>query len=334
MAASCGLVSTPTAVAKKASLGEGTLRPGASGSDVRALQKALRAVGVSVKVDGKFGPATVRAVKKFQRAAQLRPNGIAGRKTLAALQQVLQGGGASAGGDYDLVRATTKKKSKRGSLGSRVPLRRGMRGHDVRVLQDFLRKSGQSVSIDGRFGSRTLKAVKAFEQAATRTVDGIMDAEDIAALRELAASGAALQTVQAPGEHATIGPDGLAIAPASAPEPVKAIIAAGNQIATKPYKYGGGHARFDDTGYDCSGSVSYALHGAGLLEQALPSGGFVDWGEAGPGQWVTIYANSGHMYMVVAGLRFDTSGRTKNDTRWQTEMRSSSRYTVRHPPGL
>ena len=161
-----------------------------------------------------------------------------------------------------------------------------------------------------------------------------MDAGDIDALRSAVATGVQAEPVAAPTEKATISPDGLAIAPASAPDPVKTIIAAGNQIASKPYKYGGGHAKFDDSGYDCSGSVSYALHGAGLLETALPSGDFTDWGDAGPGQWVTIYANSGHMFMVVAGIRFDTSGRTRNNTRWQTDMRSTSSYTVRHPPGL
>ena len=123
-------------------------------------------------------------------------------------------------------------------------------------------------------------------------------------------------------------------APAGAPPQVQQIIAAGNEIASKPYKYGGGHGKWDDSGYDCSGSVSYALHGAGLLDEALPSGSFVDWGDPGPGQWVTIYANGGHMYMVVAGLRFDTSGRSNHNTRWQSEQRSSDGYTVRHPPGL
>jgi peptidoglycan hydrolase-like protein with peptidoglycan-binding domain len=332
MVASFGAVTAPAAVAKKPGLGDRSLRPGATGPDVRALQRTLRATGIRVKVDGQFGPSTVRAVKRFQRAAQLTPSGVVGRKTLAALKQVEAGAGAGGSSGYDLARSTTKSKA---SLGSRVPLKRGMRGQDIRVLQDFLTEAGHTVSVDGHFGSSTLKAVKAFEQAVTRPVDGLMDAVDIEALRARAAAGAPPAPAPvAPGEQATIGPDGLAIAPASAPEPVKQIIAAGNQIASKPYKYGGGHAKFDDTGYDCSGSVSYALHGAGLLEQALPSGGFVDWGDPGPGQWVTIYAHSGHMYMVVAGLRFDTSGRTKNNTRWQTEMRSSARYTVRHPPGL
>ena len=115
---------------------------------------------------------------------------------------------------------------------------------------------------------------------------------------------------------------------------VRRVIAAANRIAHKPYRLGGGHGSFSDSAYDCSGSVSYALRGAGLLDSPLPSGSFVNWGVRGEGRWVTVYAHSGHMYMVVAGLRFDTSGRTKNNTRWQTEMRSSSRYTVRHPPGL
>jgi peptidoglycan hydrolase-like protein with peptidoglycan-binding domain len=330
MAASWGLLSVPAAVAeKKLPLGERALRPGASGSDVRALQKALDTAGFPVKADGRFGPATVRAVKLFQRAAKLTASGVVGRKTFGALQIAMQEAGESGG--YDLLSATTK----RGSLGWRVPLKRGMRGRDVRVLQDFLRKVGQSISIDGRFGSRTVKAVMAFEQAATRPVDGVMDLEDINALRALAANPPAPPRPAAvPGEKATIAPDGTAIAPASAPDVVKAIIAAGNQIATKPYKYGGGHGRWDDTGYDCSGSVSYALHGAGLLERALPSGDFVDWGDPGPGQWVTIFAKGSHMYMVVAGLRFDTSGRTRNNTRWQADMRSPAGYTERHPPGL
>jgi peptidoglycan hydrolase-like protein with peptidoglycan-binding domain len=138
--------------------------------------------------------------------------------------------------------------------------------------------------------------------------------------------------VGVPGEKAVLNPDGTATAPASAPPEVHAIIAAGNEIATKPYKYGGGHGRWKDSGYDCSGSVSYALHGAGLLDSAMPSSGFMRWGERGEGEWVTIYANGGHMYMVVAGLRFDTSG--AKPSRWQTKMRSSSGFTVRHPPGL
>ena len=137
-----------------------------------------------------------------------------------------------------------------------------------------------------------------------------------------------------PGEQATLGADGLAVAPDSAPQQVKDIIAAGNEIASKPYKYGGGHGRWKDTGYDCSGSMSYAFHGAGMLDTALDSTGFMSWGDAGKGTWVTTYANAGHSYMVVAGLRFDTSGATADGSRWHTSMRSGRGYTVRHPEGL
>ena len=90
----------------------------------------------------------------------------------------------------------------------------------------------------------------------------------------------------------------------------------------------------EGSGYDCSGSVSFALAGAGLLDRPLASGGFANWGEPGPGEWITIYTNPGHMFMVVAGLRFDTSGRGRAGTRWQRAPRSVGGFTVRHQPGL
>jgi hypothetical protein len=115
---------------------------------------------------------------------------------------------------------------------------------------------------------------------------------------------------------------------------VRRIIAAGSRIADKPYKYGGGHGQWNDTGYDCSGSVSYALHGAGLVSRSYTSGEFMSWGAPGAGRWVTIYASPGHVYMVVNGRRFDTTGRTETGSRWQSRSRSSAGYVVRHPPGL
>ena len=137
------------------------------------------------------------------------------------------------------------------------------------------------------------------------------------------------------GSVATIDPPGLPVAPADAPKQVKQIIAAGNKIAFKPYIYGGGHRSWRAKGYDCSGSVSYALRGAKLLKSPLASGDFIKWGEAGPGTWVTLYTKSSHIYMVVAGIRFDTSGRSGNKgTRWQKAMRSAGGYKVRHPAGL
>jgi peptidoglycan hydrolase-like protein with peptidoglycan-binding domain len=331
VAAPAALAQSPT---KPAHLGDRTLRAGASGADVKELQQALGAAGFKVKTDGKFGTGTLRAVKRFQRASRLKPTGTVDRRTVSALKRALRGSSANVNGGYDPDNPDTDHHS----LGDRIPVKRGMSGHDIKVLQDFLTRAGFKVSVDGEFGASTEKAVKKFETAQARTVDGIMDAADIDALRTLAGEddpGAGTMPTQlAPGDTAQIGSDGLAIAPASAPPQVQAIIAAGNQIASKPYKYGGGHGKWNDSGYDCSGSVSYALHGAGLLEDALPSGDFTDWGDPGPGQWVTLYAKSSHMFMVVAGIRFDTSGRTKNGTRWQADMRSTRGYTAVHPPGL
>ena len=118
------------------------------------------------------------------------------------------------------------------------------------------------------------------------------------------------------------------------PYTVRRVIAAASRIAHKPYKYGGGHGQWEDTGYDCSGSVSYALHGGGLLDVALDSSGLMSYGAPGRGRHITIYANAGHAYMVVNGRRFDTTGRSESGSRWQWRTRSSSGYTVRHPRGL
>ena len=131
--------------------------------------------------------------------------------------------------------------------------------------------------------------------------------------------------------------NGYAIPPASAPRKVVRAIEAANEIVKgKPYCMGGGHARRIDRCYDCSGSVSYALSGAGLLDAAMPSGSFMGrgWGIGGEGEWITTYANEGHMYAVIAGLRLDTSMTTGDGPGWSTEMRSSSDFVARHPAGL
>ena len=136
------------------------------------------------------------------------------------------------------------------------------------------------------------------------------------------------------GRTARVLPDGTAVAPENAPDIVKRVILAGNEIAKFPYKWGGGHGAWRDNGYDCSGSVSFALAGAGLLDSPLTSVGFLDYGREGPGRWITIYTNHGHVFMVVAGLRFDTSGQGRAGTRWQEESVSTSGFAVRHIPGL
>jgi peptidoglycan hydrolase CwlO-like protein len=137
-----------------------------------------------------------------------------------------------------------------------------------------------------------------------------------------------------PGGSATIGSDGLAVAPADAPLAVRAAIEAANRIAGLPYVWGGGHGSFEASGYDCSGAVSYALHGGGLIDSPLDSTGLTSWGEPGNGSWITVFANSGHAYAVIAGLRWDTSGTGGSGPGWSSVMRSPAGYVARHPAGL
>jgi hypothetical protein len=129
--------------------------------------------------------------------------------------------------------------------------------------------------------------------------------------------------------------NGMLVPPKSAPPRVKAVIAAANKISGKPYVFGGGHARWWDRGYDCSGAVSYALHGGNFIESPLPSGPMAKWGEEGEGRWITVFTNPGHAYAVIAGWRWDTSGSTNGETgpRWREESRSSAGFIARHPTG-
>src|SRR5918992_526113 len=134
--------------------------------------------------------------------------------------------------------------------------------------------------------------------------------------------------------QATALPNGIALPPLEAPEAVRRMIEAGNVIARSPYLWGGGHGKWVDKGYDCSGSVSFVLASAGYLEAPLASGPLMSWGAPGPGKWVTIYSHEGHVFMEVAGIRFDTSGARETGSRWQNEMRSTAGFVARHPPGL
>lgn len=128
---------------------------------------------------------------------------------------------------------------------------------------------------------------------------------------------------------------GRAIAPANAPEQVQRVIAAANKIRNKPYKWGGGHGNWKDNGYDCSGAVSYALHGGRLLKTPLDSTGLSKYGDKGKGQWISVYGNPSHAYMIVAGLRFDTSNTRGNGPSWSKSTQSTSgKFKVRHPRGF
>ncbi len=255
------------------------------------------------------------------------------------------------------VQASAKKRN--WHLGDRT-LKLGHKGHDVKVLQNFLNRVGIDTGVDGVFGRSTGKAVRMFEAAQRRAIDGAVTRSDAMVLKDVAVNGGAVASAAAtggaiprnqklvlpepepeappplqlgPGFTATVGPDGLAVAPALAPPEVLAVIDAGNRIAKLPYIYGGGHGKWEDAGYDCSGSVSYALHAGGLQENVLVSGDYAgaEGFLPGPGTWITVYGNPGHVYMVVAGLRFDTSGRSTAGTRWQADTRSGKGYTAVHP---
>jgi hypothetical protein len=137
-----------------------------------------------------------------------------------------------------------------------------------------------------------------------------------------------------PGAAAVLQPDGFAAAPADAPPQVQEAIWAANELQDKPYRYGGGHASFIDRGYDCSGTVSFALNAAGLLKRPRDSSGFMRYGARGPGQWITIYTHPGHAYVVIAGLRLDTSSAGAGGgkgPRWRATGRPTAGFTVRHP---
>jgi peptidoglycan hydrolase-like protein with peptidoglycan-binding domain len=224
----------------------------------------------------------------------------------------------------------------------------GATGGDVKALQRYLDRAGYDTTADGEFGPATATSMRSFEADEHRRRDGratryeqrLLRSHGRASSSSPADGGvstddaAETPTTTTTAGEAYVDDAGLAVAPSSAPDEVKAIIAAGNKIAAKPYRYGGGHGSWRDSGYDCSGSVSYALHGAGLLSAALDSTGFMRWGDRGKGEWVTIYGNPGHAYMVVAGLRFDTSARRQSGSRWTETMRSPRGYRVRHPEGL
>jgi len=271
-------------------------RTASRGSGVSALQRAL-----GVSVDGVFGPQTQKALRGYQRSHGLTVDGIAGPQTRSRLGlgtgPVLKRKGAVRGG----ARATRSVAA---------------RGSGVSAMQ---RKLG--IAADGAFGPQTEAAVKRYQGSHGLAPDGIVGAQTRG--RMGLGPGPVLKRKKASGSRG-----------GGQSTVVQRVIAAANRIATAPYQYGGGHGSFRSSSYDCSGSVSYALHGGGLLSAPMASGGFTSYGAPGPGRHITIYANSGHMYMTVDGRRFDTSARSQSGSRWTSEQRSSGGYVVRHPPGL
>jgi len=165
--------------------------------------------------------------------------------------------------------------------------------------------------------------------ATTEVAPGARSNEEVAKLAK------AQRNQFASGDKTELSSDGTAKSPIGAPKEVQQVIRAANLIAKYPYIWGGGHGSFEARGYDCSGSVSFALRGANLVDRTMVSGEYMSYGEPGPGKWITIYSNAGHMFMVVGGLRYDTSFRDgEYGTRWQKAKRSYAGFTVTHPAGL
>jgi Putative peptidoglycan binding domain len=272
-------------------------------SDIRTLQRK-----VGVTADGVFGPATERAVKRWQRRHGLAADGIVGPQTRAAM-------GLGAG---PILKRGHRGGGRRSSRSGSARHHRAHRGGGVRALQRVL-----GVPADGVFGPATEAAVKRWQGRHGLVADGVVGPQTRRAMG--LGSGRTLKR-RSGGSSGGGGGGGHG--------PVGRLIAAANRIATMPYKYGGGHGTYHDSGYDCSGSVSYALHYAGLLRTPLDSSGLESYGRPGPGRHVTIYANAGHAYMVVDHRRFDTSAISETGSRWTSTHRSSAGYVVRHPPGL
>lgn len=288
------LVAALVAAAPTASAEARSLRKGDSGPRVVKLQKELHVA----PADGEFGAGTLRAVKRFQRRHDIAADGRVGAGTWSMIR-----------------RARKASRPHRTAGGTRVT----GRGPSVRLLQRRL-----GVGADGVFGPGTTRAVKRFQRRKAMTADGIVGPATWVALGVR-------------GRHPVLKRTKLGRAGArgsALPAAIGRAIAAGNAIATTPYVYGGGHASFNARGYDCSGSVSYVLHKAGLLRRPLDSSALASYGSPGRGRYITIYANAGHAFMVIRGRRYDTSMTGPGGTRWGPGMRSTAGYTARHPPGL
>lgn len=229
--------------------------------------------------------------------------------------------------------AATKSKAPAGEIDLTQLTAQQMRPVGAHLTKASVKLHPQVVQVAG-VGTGGFTSPEADTTPTSSRAAAASDAEierELAAFKRDLRSGAGVPVAQSAG----VRPDGTAVAPLEAPNVVAAVIQAGNEIARTPYKWGGGHGAWADSGYDCSGSVSFALAGAGLLSAPLDSTAFEHWGAAGPGRWITVYANATHAFMVVAGLRFDTGGLdAPTKTRWQPTMRSTAGFVARHPPGL
>jgi peptidoglycan hydrolase-like protein with peptidoglycan-binding domain len=285
----------------------GAIAPGLSVAEAQALPtlkpgqhgKSVRKLQRALHLpgDGIFGHTTARAVRRFQRRHHLRADGVVGPTTWRMIRRSLH---------------------RRHGAGHAARTARGSKRRSVAVLQRRL-----GIVADGVFGPGTALAVRRFQRRHGLTADGVVGPATWSALG-IRGSRPVLERAHPHGHAARPG----------VPVAVFRAIHAANRIAALPYRYGGGHGSFSDSGYDCSGSVSYVLHAAGRLARPRDSGELMRYGAAGPGRFITVYASPGHAFMVIRGQRFDTTGRSVSGSRWQRTDRSSAGYVVRHPVGL
>jgi peptidoglycan hydrolase-like protein with peptidoglycan-binding domain len=285
----------------------GSRIPGA----IRMLQRRLK-----LPIDGVFGPGTQSAVEAFQTAHGMSADGVVGSATWSALgirghHPLLKLGRKATAHHHHHASSTHHASSHSRTATAPHSL--------VRLLQHRLH-----VNADGDFGPGTLSAVKAFQHTHHMTADGVVGPSTWKAL------GVHKQEPVLKQGNTIVRPPARPARPAA----IREAIAAGNRIAQLPYIWGGGHGSFQAPGYDCSGSVSYVLHAMGRLSVPEDSGQLMTYGAPGPGRWITIYANAGHAYMTIAGVRFDTSAQWMNGTRWTHLSRPSAGFVVRHPVGL
>jgi Putative peptidoglycan binding domain len=258
---------------------------------------------------------------------------------IAMLCWVAPARAASGGAAFIPGFPNSQVKSSKGQLGSRV-LRAGMTGHDVRVLQTYLTVAGYGTMVDGEFGPDTKQSVISFQLSQNLTASGVVT---LALARTLQHVVATIQSMPPTGKI-RINADGTATAPVGAPAVVQQVVASANQIIDTSYCYAGGHRSWQSSCYDCSGSVSYALHGAGLLSTPEDSTQFETYGAPGPGRWISIYADAGHAFLVVAGRALNTADfggpniPAGSGPRWRSDplgnLADGGNYVVRHPAGL
>jgi len=344
-----------TAVATAASQTQPTLTGGAEAPPEAASQQQEQAPKTNpvvrlqerlhLPVDGEFGPQTEAAVRSLQARAGLHVDGVVGQDTWKAIdvsgkesQETLEPPAsalpqpkhpAAAATAAHTVAATTPASDEASAGATTSAGTTSVSGNPVERLQERLH-----VPVDGEFGPETEAAVRHLQAQHGLEVDGVVGPATWSAL---GVSGQ--HTLHPPRPHsassAGSSSDSGSSSSSSAGEGVVArVIAAADEIATRPYVYGGGHGSFQSGGYDCSGSVSYALHGGGLLSSPEDSSALEGYGEAGPGSHITIYANAEHAFMTIDGRRFDTVAQAETGTRWSSSMTSTAGYVVRHPAGL